>query len=392
MRSLSADDIRPCSKPEAQPGQLARRQPLVGLLRRGDLQLLALLDERADDVRLAARRHLARTRRPRLGLEQRSGRPAGHDRRAARRQLVEHADVEIAVHRHRRRARDRRRRHHQHVGHRRPGLVAQRRPLLDAEAVLLVDHHDAEAVELDALLDQRVRADHEVDRSVGQPGEHAPPLGAGDPVGEQLDRQRPLAEQVAGGHEQPVEHLAHGRRRAARRAPRSAPSARPGDRPGRRRAAPSRRRPSCPTRRRPGAAGASGAAGRGRSRSRRSPGAAPPSAGTADRSWNRATSSPPGSWRMPTDSRSIARLRMTRASCTRSSSSKASRRRACSLSAIDSGTWMSCSAAPRSISPSRRRTAAGTGSAKPLGAARSSAFSTQPASSHVVSWTFSLCG
>ena len=44
------------------------------------------------------------------------------------------------------------------------GLLAQRGPLLDAEAVLLVDDDHAEAVERHALLDQRVRADDEVDR------------------------------------------------------------------------------------------------------------------------------------------------------------------------------------------------------------------------------------
>ena len=38
----------------------------------------------------------------------------------------------------------------------------ERRALLDAEAVLLVDDGDREVAELDALLDQRVRADDDV--------------------------------------------------------------------------------------------------------------------------------------------------------------------------------------------------------------------------------------
>ena len=38
----------------------------------------------------------------------------------------------------------------------------ERRALLDAEAVLLVDDRDREVAELDALLDQRVRADDDV--------------------------------------------------------------------------------------------------------------------------------------------------------------------------------------------------------------------------------------
>ena len=50
------------------------------------------------------------------------------------------------------------------------GLLPQGGPLLDPEAVLLVDHDHAEAVELDPLLDQRVGADHDVDLAVGEPG------------------------------------------------------------------------------------------------------------------------------------------------------------------------------------------------------------------------------
>ena len=42
-------------------------------------------------------------------------------------------------------------------------LAAQQVALLDAEAVLLVDHRDAEVGELDAAVEQRVRADEDVD-------------------------------------------------------------------------------------------------------------------------------------------------------------------------------------------------------------------------------------
>ena len=93
--------------------------------------------------------------------------------RAARRQLVEHRHVEVAVDGHGRGARDRRGRHHQHVGHGLArALVPQRGPLLDAEAVLLVDHDHAERPELDALLDERVGADGQVDlaRRPDRPG------------------------------------------------------------------------------------------------------------------------------------------------------------------------------------------------------------------------------
>ena len=48
----------------------------------------------------------------------------------------------------------------QHV---RGATLHQRLSLLDTEAVLLVDDRDGEIAQLDALLDQRVRADHDVD-------------------------------------------------------------------------------------------------------------------------------------------------------------------------------------------------------------------------------------
>ena len=51
--------------------------------------------------------------------------------------------------------------HHEYV--RRPALLPQLRPLLDAEAVLLVDHRQRQPVELDVTLDERVRADGDID-------------------------------------------------------------------------------------------------------------------------------------------------------------------------------------------------------------------------------------
>ena len=76
-----------------------------------------------------------------------------------------------------------------------PALSRKRGALLDTEAVLLVDDHDTQAAELDGLLDERVRADQQVDLPGGERGEHALALLAGDLVREQLDRERSLAEQ-----------------------------------------------------------------------------------------------------------------------------------------------------------------------------------------------------
>ena len=102
--------------------------------------------------------------------------------------------------------------------------------------------------------------------------------------------------------------------------------------------------------------------------------------GYGNASWKRRTSSPSTVCTRPCEVRSSSRLRRTSTSCTRSSSSKARRRRAISFSRIESGAWIDRSAAPRSTSPSRSSTDAGTGSAMPRSRQRRSASSTQPAS------------
>ena len=92
-------------------------------------------------------------------------------------------------------------------------LGPQRRPLLDAEAVLLVDHHDAEAGEPHAFLDERVGADDDVDRAVGQAGQEVAPLGSGHPVRQQGHLQRPVLEEaVRRRHGDALEHGHDGRR------------------------------------------------------------------------------------------------------------------------------------------------------------------------------------
>ncbi|KGS71199.1 hypothetical protein X979_6010 [Burkholderia pseudomallei MSHR7527] len=154
-------------EPHLQLGQRGGER-LVGLDSRLQLQRLAFLDERAHPVHLTAReRRLAHAAdhlvAPRVRHEPRE------DRRAPGRQLVDRRHVEIRVVRHRERARDRRRRHHQLVrleARRAVGRVRrlrpQREPLLDAEAVLLVDDHEPEPREFDGVLNHRVRADHEL--------------------------------------------------------------------------------------------------------------------------------------------------------------------------------------------------------------------------------------
>ena len=228
----------PVEEAEAQPAQLVLGEAGERLLGRRHLELLGVLDQRADDVGLATGGDLGAHGVPRQRLIERADGTDRLDRRAPRRQLVEDADVEVAVHGHRRRARDRRRRHHEDVGHGFAGLVAQGGALFDAEAVLLVDDDDAEAMEVDRRLDQGVGADDDVDRAGGEIGEQLLAGVAGDLVGEQLDAQRAIAEEVVGvGDGEVGERGRAPTAGAVRRGPRSAPSGRPG----------------CPTARRPAA-------------------------------------------------------------------------------------------------------------------------------------------
>ena len=87
------------------------------------------------------------------------GHPGRHDRLPGRGRLRDLAHRQIAVDGERERARDRRGGHVEDV---RRAPLGERRALLDAEAVLLVDDRDGEVAELEALLDQRVRADDDV--------------------------------------------------------------------------------------------------------------------------------------------------------------------------------------------------------------------------------------
>ena len=88
------------------------------------------------------------------------------------------------------------------------GLRLEQRALLDAEAVLLVDHREAELGELGVAVEQRVRADEDVDLVAREALRDAAALGRGRAVGEQLDAHRPVAEQRAlGADREPFEHL-----------------------------------------------------------------------------------------------------------------------------------------------------------------------------------------
>jgi hypothetical protein len=91
------------------------------------------------------------------------------------------ADVQVGKVAHRQRARDRRRAHHQQVRLEARWLVAaaqlapQLEPLRDAEAVLLVDHRQPQALEAHVVLDHRVRAHHQRRLAAGHALDHRAP-------------------------------------------------------------------------------------------------------------------------------------------------------------------------------------------------------------------------
>ncbi len=146
--------------------------PVLG---RRQLDLLGLLHQRADPVDLLA--FADRVGNPPDQLVQPIERQRhGADRPAASRLLRQPRDIHVAEGGQHQRARDRRRRHHQHV--RGVALGGDRQPLVHAEAMLLVDHGKHEVAERHLFLEQRMRADHDVNRSVFQPGQRRAALAA----------------------------------------------------------------------------------------------------------------------------------------------------------------------------------------------------------------------
>ncbi len=123
--------------------------------RRGGLEvgLLRLIDHRVHNVRLPSLLELSihkleDARTSGFGSERRS------DRKASWWAFVERAEIQIAVQRESERAWNRRSTHEKHIGA--FSLLSERRSLLDAEPVLLVDDRQPQLTEVGALLDQRM--------------------------------------------------------------------------------------------------------------------------------------------------------------------------------------------------------------------------------------------
>ena len=162
---------------EAQPVQLSAREFLKRFGGGSGHDLVGSLHQRAHHVDLARRGHLGPNLLPRRDHFHLGARPHRNDLRAARRQLVEDGRVEVAIDGHGRGARDGRGGHDEHVRIVVAGLFPQRGALLDAEAVLLVDHNHAKAMKRNGLRDEGVRADQQVDRARAQRGVQLAPFG-----------------------------------------------------------------------------------------------------------------------------------------------------------------------------------------------------------------------
>ena len=75
----------------------------------------------------------------------------------------------------------------------------QRQPLMHAESVLLVDDHQPKILEADVLLEQRMRADEDIDASVFQRRDGLGALAAAFAPGEQRDAQASSSAEPADG-------------------------------------------------------------------------------------------------------------------------------------------------------------------------------------------------
>ena len=151
-----------------------RHQCGLGFCRGLQLQRFRFFDQRTDPIRLAA------FERGRVHALDDFIAPvlvdvARHDRRAPGRQFINGRHFQVRVIRHGQRARNRRGRHHQLMRHVRAAvgihaLVAQREALADAETMLFIDNDKTEPREMHGILEDRMRANDELRRAIGNRG------------------------------------------------------------------------------------------------------------------------------------------------------------------------------------------------------------------------------
>ena len=156
----------------------------VTLLEGEEVEFLVFLDEGVDDIGLSSLAQLL-PHEVVHGLAVALVAHEGGDGFASRGEFVDDAHVEVAIDGHGQCAWDGCGGHHQHMG-RHHVFAPQLGTLRHAEAVLLVDDGKAEVVELDGVLDERVRADEDVQLARGEPLVDAVAVAFACGAGEQL--------------------------------------------------------------------------------------------------------------------------------------------------------------------------------------------------------------
>jgi hypothetical protein len=156
-------------QPDAQVRQV-HPHALVGVHGRLEFKGFAFLDQRTDPVGLLpAARGLRDVGDDFFAPRVRD--QLGQDRRASRRQFVDDGHVQVGKKGHGQGAGNRRGAHVELVRHDAAAhgfaLAGERQALPDAEAVLLVDDGQAQAMEFDVVLDQRLRAHDQLHATVG---------------------------------------------------------------------------------------------------------------------------------------------------------------------------------------------------------------------------------
>ena len=124
---------------------------------------------------------------------------AGVDRLPAGRLLAQLGNFHVAEVGEHQRARDRRRGQHQHVHG--LALAGERKPLVHAEAMLLVDDGEREIAECDLVLEQRVGADQQIDLAECEAVERVGALLAAFAAGQDRDANAGLLGQRRDGGE-----------------------------------------------------------------------------------------------------------------------------------------------------------------------------------------------
>ncbi len=141
-------------------------QFLEARLRRGKIDFLGFLHQRADPIGALTRFERAAHRILDF-LQARHGNGTGIDRLAAGRFLAQFGYIHVAEVSQHQSARDRRGGQHEYVNC--VAFLREGEALMDAEAMLLIDHGQRQIAEGDILLEQRMGADQQIDVADGKP-------------------------------------------------------------------------------------------------------------------------------------------------------------------------------------------------------------------------------